>query len=77
VIGVRSDRAILKQPFKAVEDKPERERGHYLQPELYDQPEERGVEWARNPEMMRKLKQQRPETQQTPKQSKQIGRLLP
>jgi len=59
VTGVRSDKAMKNKPFKAEEDKPQHERGHYLRPELYDQPEELGVEWARHPEMMRQLKQQR------------------
>jgi hypothetical protein len=68
---------MRKQPFKAEEDKPERERGHYLQPELYDQPEERGVEWARNPELMQKLKQQRLEAQRAEKQRKETGRSIP
>ena len=62
VTGVRSDRAMLKRPFKAEEDKPEPERGHYLHPELYDQSEERSVEWARNPEMMRQTKEARERT---------------
>jgi len=59
VTGVRSDAVMLKHPFKAEEDKPERERGAYLNPEAYGQPEERGVAWMRYPEMMEKLKEQR------------------
>jgi hypothetical protein len=70
VTGVRSDRAMKKQPFKAEEDKPDRERGHYLQPELYGQPEERSVEWSRNPELMGRLRKQ------AERQSKNIGRLV-
>ena len=42
VTGVRSDAVMLKHPFKAEEDEPERERGTYLNPEAYGQPEERG-----------------------------------
>ncbi len=64
VTGVRSDAVMLKHPFRAVEDKPERERGTYLTPELFGKPEERGAEWARNRELMRRLKQQGPEAQQ-------------
>jgi hypothetical protein len=56
VTGVRSDRAMQKHPFKAVEVKPESERGTYLDPELFNQPEERSVRWARNPELMRQMK---------------------
>lgn len=68
---------MTKQPFKAEEDKPQRERGHYLQPELYDQPKERSVEWARNPDSMKRLRQQRLEAQQIESQSKHISRRMP
>jgi hypothetical protein len=74
VTGVRSDRMMQQHPFNAVEDKPERERGTYINPELYNQPDERGVEWARNPEMMRQLQQRRIELEQTAKQRKPAGR---
>jgi hypothetical protein len=70
VTGVRSDRVMQKHPFRAVEDKPERERGTYLNPELFGKPDERGVEWARNPEMMRQLKQRQIELEQTAKPRK-------
>ena len=59
VTGVRSDAVMLKHPFKAEEDKPERERGTYLNPEAYGRPEERGAAWVRYPEMMERLKEQR------------------
>ena len=59
VTGVRSDAVMRNHPFKAEEHKPERERGSYLSPELFGKPEARGVEWARNPEVMQQLKQQR------------------
>jgi hypothetical protein len=58
VTGVRSDAVMLKHLFKAEEDKPERERGTYLNPEAFDQPEERGAAWVRYPEVMHQLKQQ-------------------
>src|SRR5262249_689080 len=47
VTGVRSDAVMLKHPFKAEEDKPQYERGTYVSPQEYGQPEERGAEWAR------------------------------
>jgi hypothetical protein len=56
VTGVRSDAVMLKRPFKPEEEKPERERGTYLNPEAYGQPQERGSERARLPEMMRQTK---------------------
>jgi len=77
VTGVRSDAVMRRHPFKAEENKPERVRGTYLSPELFGKPEERGVEWARYPETMQQIKQQRLEAKQTQKQPKQIGRLIP
>jgi hypothetical protein len=67
VTGVRSDKAMKKQPFKAEENKSERERGHYLQPELFNQPEERGIEWARNPELMKATTKTRSTADRNPK----------
>jgi hypothetical protein len=36
VTGVRSDAAMRKSPFKAEENKPDRERVGYLDPQAYD-----------------------------------------
>jgi hypothetical protein len=57
--GVRRDRYALAHPLVVEEDKPDAERGHYLSPELYDQPGERSIEWGRNPRGMRLLTAQR------------------
>jgi hypothetical protein len=70
VTGVRNDRGMRKHPFKAEEEKTEQERGHYLQPEAFDQPEERSIEWARNPELMQQLKQRRVEAEKRHKEQK-------
>jgi hypothetical protein len=59
VTGVRSDAAMRKHAFKAEQEKPARERGTYLNPEAYGQVEERGIEWARHPELMRQMKARR------------------
>jgi hypothetical protein len=64
VTGVRSDAAMLKRPFKAEEEKPERERGTYLNPGAFNHPEERGLEWARHPEMMPRMKEAREQVKQ-------------
>ena len=69
--GVRSDAAMRKNPFKTEEDKPERERGYYLRPEVFNQSEERGVEWARDPELMRRLKEARQKQIEESKQKAQ------
>ena len=62
VTGVRSDATMRKHAFTTEEDKPERERGFYLHPEAFNQPEEKGIDWARNPEMMQRLKETRLKT---------------
>jgi hypothetical protein len=56
VTGVRSDAAMKKHPFKVVEAKPDRERGHYLVPEAFEQPEEKNIQWARYPAPMKQMK---------------------
>ena len=63
VTGVRQDAYANKNRVQVEENKPEKERGFYLHPEVFDQPEEKSVEWARHPEMMQRLKQQRAESQ--------------
>jgi hypothetical protein len=63
VTGVRRDSFANKNRVQVEENKSERERGYYLHPEVFDQPEEKSVEWARHPELMLKLKQQRLEAE--------------
>ncbi|HZS06040.1 MAG TPA: hypothetical protein VFD58_14470 [Blastocatellia bacterium] len=63
VTGVRSDAVMLQRPFKAEQDKPAGERGTYLTPEAFGQPEEKGVEWAQHPELLRQMKQRREQAQ--------------
>ena len=59
VTGIRQDAYANNNRIKVEEDKPERERGFYLHPEVFNQPEDRGIEWARNPEMMQRMKEAR------------------
>ena len=59
VTGVRQDAYMRAHPMKVEVEKSEKERGHYLRPELFDQPEEKSVDWARNPELMKRIKEQR------------------
>ena len=59
ISGVRSDAVMLRHPLKVEVDKPARERGTYLRPDAYDQPEERSVEWAIHPDLMRQIKTER------------------
>jgi hypothetical protein len=40
-------------------EKPERERGYYINPELYGAPQEKSIEWARHPKEMKRMKDDR------------------
>jgi len=57
VIGVRRDRWALAHPLRVEEPKPDKERGFYLHPELYGAPPEKQMNWADEPEVMKRLAQ--------------------
>jgi len=59
VTGIRQDAWANAHRIQVEVEKPERERGYYLHPELYGAPEEKGIEWARHPEMMKRRKEMR------------------
>ena len=56
VIGIRHDAFAKIHRTPVEEQKPERERGYYLHPEVFGHPPEEGVEWVRNPDLMQLLK---------------------
>ena len=66
VTGVRNDAFARKNRINVEVEKEERERGYYLHPEAFDQPEEKSINWARDPEGMNQLKQRRIEAEQRP-----------
>jgi len=57
---------MRNHPFEAEQEKAADERGRFLDPEAFGQPEQRGIEWARNPQMMQRLKEQREQKVQPP-----------
>ena len=59
VTGVRHDAFAQANPLAVEVDKPANERGFYLHPALYGQPEEKQIEWGRFPAKMRRLKEKR------------------
>jgi len=59
VTGVRQDAYAKAHPLVVEEEKEPRLRGYYIHPELYGAPEEKGVEWARHPQMMKRMKEAR------------------
>ena len=58
VTGIRQDAYANLHRVRVEEEKAGIERGHYLHPEAFGQPNERGVEWAHRPELIRKIKEQ-------------------
>jgi hypothetical protein len=64
VTGVRQDAWANKNRIPVEEAKSERERGHYLHPEAFGKDEERDVEWANRPELMREMKERRIKAEQ-------------
>jgi len=59
ITAVRQDAYAKAHPLVAEQEKPEKERGFYKHPELYGQPEQKQLEWARNPEFRAALKAKR------------------
>jgi hypothetical protein len=59
VTGIRQDAYANAHRAPVEELKPVKERGFYIHPELFDQPEEKGVTWAQRPEMMKQMKERR------------------
>jgi hypothetical protein len=59
VTGIRQDGWANKHRIQVEEQKSARERGFYVHPEAFDQPEERRIEWGRDPEMMNQLRKVR------------------
>ena len=59
IIAVRQDAYAKAHPLIVEQEKPANERGYYIHPELYGQPEEKQIAWARNPKVMQQIKVRR------------------
>ncbi len=59
VTGVRQDAYAKANPLVVEQEKEARLRGFYIHPELYGAPPEKQIEWARHPQMMKKMKEMR------------------
>ncbi len=57
VTGVRQDAYAKAKPLVVEQEKEARLRGFYIHPELYGAPPEKQIEWARHPQMMKKIKE--------------------
>jgi hypothetical protein len=56
VTGIRHDAYANAHRITIEEEKPDKEKGSYLHPELFQQAEEKGVEWATRPQTMQRMK---------------------
>jgi hypothetical protein len=56
VTGVRQDAYAKAHPLVVEKEKEERLRGYYLHPELYGAPQDKQIEWARHPQIMKQIK---------------------
>jgi hypothetical protein len=57
VTGIRQDAWANAHRIPVEEQKDARERGFYIHPELYGAPQEKQIEWAHNPELMKRTKE--------------------
>ena len=61
VTGIRHDAWADANRIPVEEDKSEQDRGHYLHPEMFNQPEDKSVLWVHHPELARRANQTRRE----------------
>jgi hypothetical protein len=59
ITGIRQDAWANAHRIPVEQEKEAKLKGFYLHPELYGAPAEKQVQWARHPEMMKKLQQNR------------------
>jgi len=57
ITGIRQDAWANAHRIPVEQEKEAKLKGFYLHPELYGAPAEKGTEWARHPEMMKRLQQ--------------------
>jgi trimeric autotransporter adhesin len=56
---VRHDAFAAAHPLAIEVDKPAKERGYYIHPELYGEPPEKQTEWGRHPQLMKQMQERR------------------
>lgn len=59
VTGVRQDPYAKAHPLVVEQEKEPGLKGFYIRPELYGQPDEKQIEWARHPRLMKQIKEVR------------------
>ena len=74
VTGIRQDVYANAHPVVVEVDKNARDRGHYLHPELYGAPAESSIEWARHPQIMKRLREVREKQAQSQAAARQASK---
>src|SRR5262249_45341471 len=64
VTGIRQDAYANSHRIPVEQDKTEKERGYYLHPDAFGQPEEKNIEWIHHPKIMVRMKEMRRNAQQ-------------
>ena len=64
VTGIRHDAFANRNRIQVEENKADAERGYYLHPDAFGQPEEKSINWARDSERMKQLRERRLEAGQ-------------
>src|SRR5579863_684012 len=59
VTGIRQDAWANAHRIPVEEEKSAQERGFYLHPELYGQPVQKRIDWARHPERMKRMQEEK------------------
>jgi hypothetical protein len=73
VTGIRNDPSAKRHPMQVEVEKSKRERGYYLQPELYSQPADKGIEFARQPATMKRIQDKKTATGVLQEQSAKLA----
>jgi trimeric autotransporter adhesin len=71
ITGIRQDAWANAHRIPLEEEKEPRLKGYYIHPELYGAPPEKQIEWARHPQTMKRMQQQRQATRE------KLGRPIP
>jgi trimeric autotransporter adhesin len=70
ITGVRQDAYAKAHPLQVEQDKPQKQRGFYIHPELYGAPPERQIEWSRHPQQQKGVDENRQQLKMRQKQAR-------
>jgi hypothetical protein len=76
ITGIRQDAWANAHRIPVEEEKDAHERGFYIHPELYGAPPEKQIEWAHNPEFMKRMKERRVPQHPASRSAAQLQKML-